>query len=624
MSENRIVELWLRAAGGEKLPEAEQRELVEALEKDADLRARLLKNDRIDGVMRELGAGEREAELFEKTFLERLSAEQDATRFIRKMESRIEQEERPRPPEPSRPSTGRDKTRDTRRRPTRRSSRLNRGTRPAGYLGPLLVAAAALFGVLLLATVTGSPPDSPGPARDAEARARALKEAEARRREAEQRLRQNEEKRKALTQAEPSEAKEAREKRQNELAKLRVDQEQIERELEQSKTVQEPAPPKKEEENPRPSPELPVKREGTTQAAVAEVLEASGEAFLVTKDGKTPAAPQAGVLALYGLETGSGASRIVLGFADGTRVEIGPESYVSEIKAEKGKRLVVDRGSVARAVVARQPKGEPMVFTTPQGAITVVGTTLRIVVNPDPSRGTRLEVEEGKVELKNLAGKTVLVDSGYYAVSAAGVDLVKKPLPTPAERLLLERGEVTIKFGPEGVQLPDGVLLDSGDEFDRRRGYGWKGPKNGPAIPGASSIDADGRRTPAFSGRYASKVRQAPDVLRASAVVGGWANSTETWKMPLPNGRYLVSVMAGYTEEEGWEQGPHHVRIQGKLILDAVMTMKGLPAFKDAVPVEVKDGELSMTIGGHLSSKKGTSEVSSTRINYLVIKKASN
>jgi hypothetical protein len=62
---------------------------------------------------------------------------------------------------------------------------------------------------------------------------------------------------------------------------------------------------------------------------------------------------------------------------------------------------------------------------------------------------------------------------------------------------------------------------------------------------------------------------------------------------------------------------------RGKQILDVVMTRKGAPALKEDVTVDVRDGELTMTVGGHLTNKKGNFGMSSTRINYLVIKKAS-
>jgi len=97
------------------------------------------------------------------------------------------------------------------------------------------------------------------------------------------------------------------------------------------------------------------------------------------------------------------------------------------MKIEPGKRLSLTQGTL-RAVVAKQPIDHPMILQTPHGEAKVVGTTLRILIDSDPAKGTRLEVEEGKVELGDLAGRTVSVESGHYAVAADGAGLVAKPI----------------------------------------------------------------------------------------------------------------------------------------------------------------------------------------------------
>jgi hypothetical protein len=103
-----------------------------------------------------------------------------------------------------------------------------------------------------------------------------------------------------------------------------------------------------------------------------------------------------------------------------------------------------------------------MIFETPQGEARVVGTTLRLIVDTDPRKGTQLEVEEGKVLLKNLAGKSVPVESGHYAVAAAGAALVSKPVAVSFQldlrkpdgfRSHLVHGEI--------VRLPTGPALRS-------------------------------------------------------------------------------------------------------------------------------------------------------------------
>jgi ferric-dicitrate binding protein FerR (iron transport regulator) len=234
-----------------------------------------------------------------------------------------------------------------------------------------------------------------------------------------------------LTQVKPAavEGPEAKAQREKDLEALKRDQERIEQELQGAaqlaKKTARPAPATPlQDEKPQPSTAAPgAQPRETTQAALAKVEEIAGDAFLLTKEGKSPVMAGANLLPGQGLETAGGASRIVLRFPDQTRVDLGPETVLAEVKTDSGKRLSLTQGTV-RAVVAKQPKDEPLMFTTPHGQTKVVGTTLRLVVDPDPKKGTKLEVEEGKVELKNLAGKTVMVESGHYAVAAVGLELV--------------------------------------------------------------------------------------------------------------------------------------------------------------------------------------------------------
>jgi hypothetical protein len=123
-----------------------------------------------------------------------------------------------------------------------------------------------------------------------------------------------------------------------------------------------------------------------------------------------------------GLETSGPGSKAVLMFPDRTRIELGSQAVLKNIEeGDQGKRLVLDQGSL-KARVSKQLAGRPLVFSTPHGEATVVGTILRLVVD----KGTRLDVDEGKVRLKNKAGNSVEVVEGRYAVAAADVPLASK------------------------------------------------------------------------------------------------------------------------------------------------------------------------------------------------------
>jgi hypothetical protein len=153
-------------------------------------------------------------------------------------------------------------------------------------------------------------------------------------------------------------------------------------------------------------------------AAVARLEKTNGKVNVLAGGEPAPAREGQALPRGCGLESSDGESSALLVYPDGTRVALGPATALGEIG---DKLLFVARG-VVTATVARQRLGERMAFRTPHGEVTVLGTTLRIVVNPDPREGTRVEVEQGKVRLKDLAGKTADVPAGYYALAAAGVE----------------------------------------------------------------------------------------------------------------------------------------------------------------------------------------------------------
>jgi ferric-dicitrate binding protein FerR (iron transport regulator) len=177
-----------------------------------------------------------------------------------------------------------------------------------------------------------------------------------------------------------------------------------------------PAPP------PSRPPERPATRPEEPAAAVARVLSASGEAEILAPAGPLPARPGTPIPAGSGLQTGGGQSRLAVAQADGTRIELGPETTLSRL-IERGAHL--ERGGVS-AEVTPQPRGQSVVFTTPHAEVRVLGTTLRVAVSPD---STRVEVRQGRVRvLRREDGATVDVSAGNYAVVLKGLLLTTRPL----------------------------------------------------------------------------------------------------------------------------------------------------------------------------------------------------
>jgi hypothetical protein len=170
---------------------------------------------------------------------------------------------------------------------------------------------------------------------------------------------------------------------------------------------------------------------------VASLDAVEGEVYVCSPSGRARARVGQAIQAGEGIECAGPRSAALVVFADRTRIELAPGTLLGELSerdAAKGRRLFVEKGSV-KAEVSRQPPGLPMLVATPHGEARILGTTFALHVDRDPKRGTRLEVEEGKVELRNGAGRTALVEAGHTAVAAtAGAMLVR---PLPKEELIL-------------------------------------------------------------------------------------------------------------------------------------------------------------------------------------------
>ncbi|HLY76117.1 MAG TPA: FecR domain-containing protein [Planctomycetota bacterium] len=125
------------------------------------------------------------------------------------------------------------------------------------------------------------------------------------------------------------------------------------------------------------------------------------------------------------LETAKGAQVEVL-FDDGTRVVLEADSLADSFQAEGGKRLTLKRG-LLRARIAKQPAGEPMIFSTSTAEARVLGTRLSLSVT---ATSTRLEVREGKVRLtRKDDNASVDVSSDHFVVAGKGQSMAPKPIP---------------------------------------------------------------------------------------------------------------------------------------------------------------------------------------------------
>jgi hypothetical protein len=199
---------------------------------------------------------------------------------------------------------------------------------------------------------------------------------------------------------------------------------------------------------------------------VASVEQVKGEAFLLGPAGETPAPARHALVAGEGLRTTEGA---LVAFPDGTRLEIGKETVIRDIRdGPRGKALLVARGTIT-AQVARQPAGRMMVFETPLGEARVLGTTLRLAVE---AASTRLEVREGRVRFVRKDDNAVVeVTADHYVLVTRGPALAVRPLRTTNGLLAL----YTFREG-SGATVRD--VSGSGEPLDLRievpEGVSWK------------------------------------------------------------------------------------------------------------------------------------------------------
>ena len=118
-----------------------------------------------------------------------------------------------------------------------------------------------------------------------------------------------------------------------------------------------------------------------------------------------------------------GSGTIVL--PDGTRLLAGPETSIRLA----GQRIQLDRGRVA-ADVTEQPPGKSLVFSTPQVEAELLATKFSLSVDAE---ATLCNVEKGLVRLlQKVNSKSIVVESGFFAIAVGEGELKAEPLVKPA------------------------------------------------------------------------------------------------------------------------------------------------------------------------------------------------
>lgn len=129
------------------------------------------------------------------------------------------------------------------------------------------------------------------------------------------------------------------------------------------------------------------------------------------------------------IETSANAVVAVVYPKETTRLELQPAAQLRVEQTNESKRLELLRGTLT-AKIAPQPKGQPMIVTTPHAEARVMGTEFLLSVD---AQSSRLEVLEGTVQFVNRDdGELVLVNGGFFATAAKGVEFAARSLvPEP-------------------------------------------------------------------------------------------------------------------------------------------------------------------------------------------------
>lgn len=184
----------------------------------------------------------------------------------------------------------------------------------------------------------------------------------------------------------------------------------------------------------------PSRPEGDGPLVVAYLKQTSGDVFLFTQSpqDRVPARPGMHLFDNQGLLTEGGRSRAVLEYPDTTRLDLGPSTVVRHLADPKDRALKhvrLDAGHVEVDAV-KQPAGRPMILTTAEAEVRVLGTRFALLAE---GGATRVQVEEGAVEFRGLRqGGSIVVRSGFYAVAAPGRPLEAIPVPGGVRALELD------------------------------------------------------------------------------------------------------------------------------------------------------------------------------------------
>ena len=148
------------------------------------------------------------------------------------------------------------------------------------------------------------------------------------------------------------------------------------------------------------------------------------------------------------------AGRLVILYADGTRIALASGGRLTLKSEQSAKRVMLTTGQLS-AFVAKQPAGQAMVLSTPNANATILGTQFKLTAMSDR---TSLEVTEGVVRFtRSSDGRSIEVAAGRKAVAEAATEFAAGPIEQPA---------------PAMTELGAAVLTET---FEDGKIEGWEG-----------------------------------------------------------------------------------------------------------------------------------------------------
>ena len=150
------------------------------------------------------------------------------------------------------------------------------------------------------------------------------------------------------------------------------------------------------------------------------------------------------------------------------------------------------------------------------------------------------------------------------------------------------RGSYYINFqDPKGEPKNNPLIIDGKtylkigwQEYNSKDGYGWYGEN----VTKSSIV------------KYAYVNNDYANELQRSIVYDDYGRDN-LFEFDLGNGKYRVTVGAGFPDK-AYPNDPHNITIEGQKIVDEVILTKDKSLIEEEVIIDLKDGKLSLEMGG--------------------------